>query len=469
VKFVGGLNGVAEGFAFDNMKVSESPQNDLAMENILYPQNTCGLTVSDSVIVRIKNYGMAAQHGFEVKCSIDGGLNYVTETIPDTLAFLETMNYKFVAPMDFSLPGLHQIVVLTNITGDQNTANDTLKMEIMNYPILNTFPYNEGFESNNGYWYSEGIHNSWEWGVPADTVLTSAASGTHCWATNLTGYHNLAERSTVTGPCIDFANMHNPELKMKVWYSEENPTYCQVKISTNGGANYSTLGSASDNNWYNAGYSWTYNSFGWKQVVHTLKSYAGMHDVRLQFYFEGAVQRKGFAFDDITICDAPVAGFNEIIPVKGFHVTFQNTSTNMDSCRWFFGDGSTSKVLNPVHPYPNGDSVLVKLICYNSCWVDSVSKYVHPAAVGITEDKWNSCVNFYPNPANNEVNMELKGDLGECAIEISNIQGKPIYQQKIMVNGNYSNIISLNNVANGIYFVKINTPLGVINRKLIKN
>ncbi|PIX36223.1 MAG: hypothetical protein COZ59_02295, partial [Bacteroidetes bacterium CG_4_8_14_3_um_filter_31_14] len=52
---------------------------------------------------------------------------------------------------------------------------------------------------------------------------------------------------------------------------------------------------------------------------------------------------------------------------------------NADSCLWKFGDGTTSNLTNPPdHIYPNSDSVLVTLIVYNSCGIDSIIKWVNP-------------------------------------------------------------------------------------------
>ena len=385
VSFKGGINAVNEGFAFDNFRVSESPLSDLSVNQIVSPQNSCGLSGVDSVRIKIINHGMTSQHDFEVKCSIDGGNNYITEVVTDTLDFLESKIYTFSTPFNFSNPGTYPIVATTILLGDQNSANDTANTEVMNYPIISSFPYQEDFETNDGYWYSSGLNNSWQWGIPNDTVLTTAASGTHIWATNLSGYHNLAEESYVTSPCIDLSSITNPKLKMMIWYEETYPTYCQLKISTDGGNIYAPLGSASDPNWYNAGYAWTYSSSGWKQVEHSLLNYAGNQDVRLQFYFYGTIQNTGFAFDSIVICDAPVPDFSENIFLVNLQVQFNNSSYLIDSCLWNFGDSTFSNEVNPVHIYTSSDSVLVTLIVYNICGSDSIKKWVHPCVAPIAD------------------------------------------------------------------------------------
>lgn len=467
VTFRGGVNGVDEGIAIDNIKISESPMNDLSVDQIIEPTGSCRLTATDSVIVKITNHGMNPINGFDVKCSIDGGVTYVTETIADTLDFLESMIYKFNSTFNFGTDGLYKVIVTTALSTEQNTSNDTAYADIMHYSLVSAFPYIENFELNNGNWYATGLNSSWQWGVVADTALTQAASGTHAWATNLTGYHNLAERSYVTSPCIDLTSMQNPRLKMMIWYKETYPTYCQLKISTDGGNVYSALGHASDPDWYNAGYSWTYSSSGWKHVMHSLKNYISVQDVRLQFYFEGTIQNKGFAFDSIVICDAPLAAFTEINN-KGWQVKFNNSSTLMDSCKWDFNDGSFSTEINPIHPFASSDTILVTLIVYNSCGSDTVKKWVHPKYVGITENVFESIVNLYPNPVKDELNVELLEGIGNCVIEINNVHGETAILKNININQKSKILIPTNKLTSGLYFVKISSSIGIVNRKIVK-
>jgi len=379
ITFISGNNNVKEGFAFDNINISESPFNDLSVAQIIYPTSSCNLAATDSVIVKIINHGMNSVNNFDVKCSVDGGSTYITETIADTLNFLDTMIYKFTSNFDFSIIGMYNVIATTALPLEQNFSNDTAKADVMHYNNISIYPYIENFENNDGTWFASGMNSSWQWGIPNDTVLTTAASGTHIWATNLSGYHNLAEESYVTSPCFDLSAMTNPKLKMLIWYNETYPTYTQFNISSDGGNNYLTLGSAADPNWYNAGQAWTHSSSGWKQVEHSLLSYAGNSDIRLQFFFKGTIQNTGFAFDSIVICDAPVAVFTEGIATERYFVKFINSSLNADSCLWEFGDGTTSNLTNPPeHSYPNSDSVLVTLFVYNPCGIDSIIKWVNP-------------------------------------------------------------------------------------------
>lgn len=469
VSFKGGTTEVSEGFAFDNFRISESPLNDLSVNQILLPQNGCKLTETESISVKIINRGLNPQHHFEVKCSIDGGSNFITEIVTDTLNFLDSTIYTFSTPFNFSTSGKYNVISTTLLTGDENTLNDTATKEVMNYPVISSSLYQEDFEINDGYWYSSGVYNTWEWGIPTDIV---AASGSHVWETNLTGNHNAAEESFVESPCFDLTNFKNPRIKFSVLYDGFNEfpsvTYCQFEFDTMYNNTFSVLGSSSDPDWYNLGYAWSDSSNGWRQVTHEIETFAGIENVKFRFHFRGTVPEPGFAFDNFILCDAPIASFSEML-TKGYLVEFNNSSINIDSCRWYFGDGTTSNQLNPIHSYPSSDSVLVKLVAYNSCWTDSISIWVHPKFVGISDNQIESWINLFPNPVKNELSINIMGKLCESVIEILNIQSKVVWSQKFFINNSERIVIPTTQLSSGLYFVRIKSSMGVVNRKLIKN
>ena len=76
---------------------------------------------------------------------------------------------------------------------------------------INSFPYNEGFETSTGSWVSGGAGNDWAWGTPSKPVISSAGGGSKCWVIGgLTGssYTN-AEASWLQSPCFDFSSLHD--------------------------------------------------------------------------------------------------------------------------------------------------------------------------------------------------------------------------------------------------------------------
>src|SRR5687768_3313193 len=48
---------------------------------------------------------------------------------------------------------------------------------------INTFPFHEDFEMNDGSWIPGGTGSDWAWGNPDKPVITGAGSGNKCWVT----------------------------------------------------------------------------------------------------------------------------------------------------------------------------------------------------------------------------------------------------------------------------------------------
>ncbi|MGQ9846707.1 MAG: PKD domain-containing protein [Bacteroidales bacterium] len=460
ISFRGGVNGTNEGIAIDNFKISESPQKDVSINTITYPYDSCGLSNNEKIKIKLTNNGLEDIHHFPIFFSFDNGNTYIQEEVIDTLSFNESIIYTSNTSFNFSNTGIYPVIIYCNLTDDQNHLNDTLKTSIINFPTITLYPYIEDFENNNGFWYANGLHNSWQWGQPNDTVLNQAFSGNNIWATNLSGYHNLAEESYVSSPCFDLSSLNNPIFKANIWYQLTYPSYCQLQVNTKHSTIWNTLGSASDPNWYNSGYSWTENSNGWKQVKHSLKDYTN-NTIKMRFYFKGTIQNTGFAFDKIEICNAPKADFTEIIPTKaGYYVKFNNQSQDIDSCLWNFGDGTFSKELSPTHQYPNADSVLVTLTVWNSCDIDSIKKYVHPLYISIPENQLNDCIQAYTN-------MNYLYIINNCSqhkaiISVYNIYGQELYSNQLFLEKNL-NKINLNNLnINSFYIIKIKNENGII-------
>lgn len=107
-------------------------QNDLALAApngaILAPVSGCNLTNSESVTVRIFNFGPGTVTvPFQISYNITGPVSSsATETvnspnIPPNTSFI----YTFTAPADLSVPGTYSLTATATLAGDPNSSNDT--------------------------------------------------------------------------------------------------------------------------------------------------------------------------------------------------------------------------------------------------------------------------------------------------------------------------------------------------------
>ena len=126
---------------------------------------------------------------------------------------------------------------------------------------INSFPYNEGFESSNGGWTSGGTNSDWAWGIPIKPTINKAANGSNCWITgglNKVAY-NSGQNSWLKTPCFNLSNIQHPYIKFYVfWDTEGQYDGANIEYSTNNGTSWQLLGSLSDSqnclneNWYNS-------------------------------------------------------------------------------------------------------------------------------------------------------------------------------------------------------------------------
>jgi len=124
---------------------------------------------------------------------------------------------------------------------------------------VSVFPYHEGFEFGDGNWTHGGTASDWALGTPTKPVINGAAAGSNCFVTGgLSGSsYNNGENSWLQSPCFDFTSLVNPQISFSVfWETEKKYDGANMEYSTDAGANWTLLGSTSDNactatNWYN--------------------------------------------------------------------------------------------------------------------------------------------------------------------------------------------------------------------------
>ena len=251
---------------------------------------------------------------------------------------------------------------------------------------VNVFPYNEGFENNNGNWFvsAASVNSDWAWGTPAKSVITGAANGSKCWITGgLTGnFYNNGEESYLQSPCFDIAALQNPVISFNIfWETETKYDGAGFQYSLDSGKTWANLGSNADeqacpsSNWFNdpdirylsTGAGWTGNiqqgsgSGKWVNAMHDLSVAKGSTNVIFRFSFgAGTVNNNynGFAVDDIFIGEKPantvdfaytcqennIVNFNGVVSgcPNGFLWNFGDSATGADN---------TSNTQNPSHTF----------------------------------------------------------------------------------------------------------------------
>lgn len=382
---------IREGFGIDNVRIDLPSAIDAGVSDLISPVTGCGLSGSDSVRVRVKNFGADTLTSTPVSFELNGAAA-VTETITTQILPGDSLDYTFTTSLvNLSVPGNYNFKVYTGAVGDGNPTNDTLREIVSSIPI-GTFPYTEDFETSNGGWTTSGAASTWAWGTPAGSVIASAAGGTGAWVTNLTGAYNNSEFSYLESPCFDLSGQtSDPVLRFSLTYETES--CCDegwVEVSTDGGVTWNKsidLGAAQ--NWYNdLGNQWWdgNNASGagiWDTTSNVLTGTAGFSSVKFRFAFssDGSVVREGFGVDNVSL------------------------------------------------------DVLT-----------SVENINDAAALEFS---------LYPNPTVGVFNLIAPESKEAINVEIFDTKGQIVYEEVLSANSTRANLIDLSSSAKGVYFVKI--------------
>jgi hypothetical protein len=290
--------------------------NDVGIADILTPASSCSLGVEKITIV-LKNYGSNPQSLLPFRFSVngeDGGVSQPNDGFYTGVLGKDSCEViEFETEYDFSAPGEYLISVYTEMMNDEDFANDTFHIRIVNRLQA---PYFQDFEDWAGGWYVNdtlSLSPSWEFGQPANNIIDMAASGVNAWVTNLDGSYNPGELSYLNSPCFDFSTLDDdPVIEFSIIYNiEQSYDGVFLEMSLDGGNVWEKVGEVGTGlNWYTEpnlfsglGDVWAGTSNGWITARQRLFGTGGESDVRLRFGFgsDGSVNFEGAGVDDIRI------------------------------------------------------------------------------------------------------------------------------------------------------------------------
>ncbi len=298
-----------DGYTVDDASLVEAV-NDVAITSVVSPAVTgCGMGGTTPVAITIKNYSSTPFINVPVYYSINGGAP-VTEMIP-IIGPNEIKTFTFFNSATLANNTDYSFSFWLSAPADNYSSNDS----VINYtfhtsPVISSFPYLEGFESNDGSWYQKGSNSSWAWGTPAKAVINKAANGNKAWVTSLNGNYRNNELSYLYSPCFDLHTLTQPVLSFSHIFEIEDGCPCDytwVDYSTDGGITWNRLGSnGSGINWYNdpTGQSqWRTSLTKWHVASIDLPTTGT--DVRFRFAMssDAGYNTEGVAIDDIHVFD----------------------------------------------------------------------------------------------------------------------------------------------------------------------
>ncbi len=256
-------------------------------------------------------------------------------------------------------------------------------------PVINSFPYYEGFETTSGGWSTGGTNSDWQWGTPNKPIINTAGGGSKSWIIGglTNSFYSNAQNSWLQSPCFNFSTLINPQLAFKIfWETEQRFDGASFQYSIDNGNTWTTLGTNNSDactaeNWFNtAAITYLGGTKGWSGSIkptsgsclggngkgewvtakHDLTMLAGQPNVIFRFTFGAGTTCNsfdGFAIDEISISETPpgTAGFTFSCGNNNLIYFTNASSLCAQSYSWNFGDvasvQNTSTDQNPFHIY----------------------------------------------------------------------------------------------------------------------
>ncbi len=203
------------------------------------PNSGCGLTATEPVTIKVKNWGTASQSSYTLKYSIDNGTTWTSQALTTTIAPGDTLTHTFSTTANFSSSGTYNVKAAVEFAADSNSLNNEISAVIVNPTIsggslenfetvangfLTTYPnnwttYNSDNGTSNPRWEAEdasgGDENSSSTGPNYDHTYEGISGGIYMFL-ETSSPSALGDTAWLESPCLNFNGA--PVVIMDFWY-----------------------------------------------------------------------------------------------------------------------------------------------------------------------------------------------------------------------------------------------------------
>lgn len=283
-------------------------QTDLGVMAWDYPYTGCGMTATEPVTIKVKNYGTVTQSTYSLKYSVDNGTSWTTQAMTTPILPGDTLTHTFTATASFATAGTYNCLATVILPLDSNSANDTLSNTVVSVAGL-ALPYFTDIENwtvgtitTSGYdWYRSSAVPNWEvedatganenstgTGPYYDHTSEGTSGGKYVYLETSSGSTN--DISYLTSPCANFGNATT--VIMKFWYHMYGATMGTLEVEQKVGGVWVTTG------WSMTGEQHTTGDAAWSEAVVPLNPAA--EAIRFKGT-RGTSYTGDMSIDDITI------------------------------------------------------------------------------------------------------------------------------------------------------------------------
>ncbi|MEO8234662.1 MAG: M4 family metallopeptidase [Flavobacterium sp.] len=411
---------------------------DLVVSSVTGDSNVaCGASHSVSFILKNQGSQDIISSSTTISYSIDGGTSTNVNWLGNSLSACTNPSQNYSITIGALSRGTHSITVLTTVTGDTDTTNNTKTTLITvndNGTVgtinpfttaANTLVSIDGNGDTNSIWERGAVNKS-----PLTTTATGSSSG---YATKLVGNYPDNSESYLVSQCYDLSTYNNATVSFDMAFDlEENYDFINLEFSTDSGTTWKILGSAADSNWYNS--SRTNTSSGTTNDCQLCpgKQWTGA-------YATGPTVALGGT------------------GINGNKRNYTHTLTASDLAR-----GITSGPSN----------IIFRFKFVSDGGANQTGVFIDNFVVqGTLSTQENQFENFgvYPNPSNGLFNVVLSTS-DKVNITLHDLRGRSIYNETFLSNGSvFSKELNFSSLSSGIYMLNVESEGKKASKKIIIN
>jgi len=384
------------------------PPVDVRLVSIESPT---GLVCSASGIsprITVINEGVNSLSSIVINYSLDDGL---------TESYTWNGNLDTNQSTEISIPeistsfGVHTINIESTTSDDAFPSNNNASVSF-NINTLSTSPTTvNSFETPEEELLVESIGSSfWEIAEPNKNLLNAASTGTKAYVSNASGNYPDNTIGYLYSNCYNLSQIVNPILSFQMGFdTEDDWDYMIFEYTTDLGENWSTLGTASDPNWYNS--STTVNGLPGAQ-------------------WEGRGESEN-----------PNGGNNATLHEYTYNLASLNNQTSIIFRFKFITDANTNEEGAVI------DDFVIKGTTLSTNDNVLIQSFI-----------------IYPNPSEDVFNLNWSS-IGEAHVAVYDYLGKTIVEKKNISDQSYK--LDLKKYAKGLYFVKLNVEGKQATKKIV--
>jgi PKD repeat protein len=395
----------------------------------------------------------------------------------------------------YTTPGVYTVTLSINNGASTKVKTITvLPNKFTPYLIAN----GGDFETNINDFAAENITGTkWERGASAVAAKSGVNSGASAWVTGIVGNYVDNSATYLYTPNYNFASLGTYDfsfyLKGKVELDYDGLI---LEYSTDTGKVWQPLGSTVQANWYNFANATGGTAFNTGQAFFTgtqaafaKKNYnvsflAGNTNVAFRFVFksDGGAVDAGIVVDDVEVTGPPSVQFLFTLEKQNKDALLKWSTIGINATRFVIErswDGLNFADIATVNAQPISTSVqtysYVDYLSNIPKWLSNTTHYrvrsinnnstvTRTNILFLTWDNVNIVpLSVTPNPFVSSFNINTLNKILDVSLVASN--GQIVYSSKNVLN---NSLFIPNYIANGTYFLRINTDKGLFVEKVIK-